>query len=499
MRALCTLLVGVATWLAVSPAHGQGTAARFPEQKHSWLNDLFAAPDALYFVSSRYLHVARRGAEAPELIGALPRSAKAVSGTPDGAAIAAAGEDGHVGRWSGGQWDTGQAPVPAHSRYREDFVAVAVAADGVVYAATEEDGLYLWRGGEDWTVIPYPDVEGADVGVHALVLVAGEPVIGGDHGLCQRRSGEAWLDLAGVGGRVEDLWLDDAAGALYVLDGFGELMAVDTSTWTVRSTWEIPLFGPSALAGAIDPHTGKPVLTIGAQSEVGLLSDGIFRQLPISLSFVRGAWFDAATELVYTANRDGLLSRWVGDAFRRDPSTGRRTGVAGEPAEAPDAPDALELSWRLGLALHQGPLWKVHPTTRAAAYQLSLQLRSEWLWQDDGDGFGLVGTVAYSFEDTKRSGHLVELGLGAAWREGVWLGVSYLPRAVLGSPDGRVGAGVRHGVVVDTLLGLMSVEIGHQALWIDGAARHDVRMVFGVDLFMVYQLAVVQHLLFSWL
>lgn len=491
------LLVTTLALLAATPAaRPQGAPGRIPEHKHSWLRGLAPGPDALYVGSGKYVHVARRGAADWEMLGWLGDGVEAIAGTPDGAVIAAAGDDSCAGRWVGETWEAGQAPLPENRRYRLDFEAVAVHADGTVYAATEAEGLYVWRGGDDWTVVPYPAIEG--IGVSALAVVGGEPVIGG-MAFCQRLSGGAWVDVPGVGGRVEAFWLDPTSATLFVLDGFGRLIAVETTPWKVSGTWEIPLFGPSALTATRDPQSGQLLLTIGAQSEVGMFSGGIFRKLPISLSFVRGAWFDPATELVYTANRDGLLSHYVGEAFARDPSTGIRTGLAGEPALPPDAPDDLNLSWRLGLGIDQGPMWKVHPTAQAAAYQLTLQLRSTWLWHDDGTGPGVLGTLAYAFEDTKRSGHLVELGVGPVYREGVWFGVSYITRAVIGSPDGRFGAGVRHGLRVDTLLGLVSVEIGHQALWIDGDPRHDIRMVFGVDVFMVYQMVVLHHLLFSWL
>lgn len=133
------------------------------------------------------------------------------------------------------------------------------------------------------------------------------------------------------------------------------------------------------------------------------------------------------------------------------------------------------------LRLALGPLWQLTPDRGDAAFALDLVLRFPFAVGGDDPGFVFWPAVGYTYEDTQRAGHLVTLGLGLGYGGHVFA-VAWVPRLVLGAPDGAFAAGWRHGLYAELLYGVMHVEVAHQVVYPGGPERHDLRFGVGVDL-----------------
>jgi hypothetical protein len=106
-------------------------------------------------------------------------------------------------------------------------------------------------------------------------------------------------------------------------------------------------------------------------------------------------------------------------------------------------------------------------------------------------GYRLVVTrrVLIAFEgsyslDTEPTlgGHLAAIGAGPELYAGRYIGIGWMPKLVLGGTWQGLGVGVRNTLVVPFLLHVVSLEIGHQWLRVEGRDQHEVRAQIGVDL-----------------
>ncbi len=103
----------------------------------------------------------------------------------------------------------------------------------------------------------------------------------------------------------------------------------------------------------------------------------------------------------------------------------------------------------------------------------------------DGRAWLLAPEVGFS--PLKRSEDVTVL-----WHAGVAIGygtvplhVAWAPRFVLGAVGERGAYGVRNGVMLTALAGLVCAELAYQYLWTDGDNEHDLRMTVGVDVGML--------------
>jgi hypothetical protein len=100
-----------------------------------------------------------------------------------------------------------------------------------------------------------------------------------------------------------------------------------------------------------------------------------------------------------------------------------------------------------------------------------------WVWPE----------VAYRFEThPTRGGHLFDLGVGVGFGTHLIAGF-YRPRLVLGGidrtvDDGPAVYGLRHGVALEALWGVVGVEFSHQYLGSNVGALNDVRLGLSINL-----------------
>jgi hypothetical protein len=100
-----------------------------------------------------------------------------------------------------------------------------------------------------------------------------------------------------------------------------------------------------------------------------------------------------------------------------------------------------------------------------------------WVWPE----------LAYRYEThPTRGGHLFDLGVGVGYGTHL-VGFFYRPRLVLGGIDrgteaGPAVYGLRHGIAVQTLWGVLGLEVSHQVLGSNEGALNDLRLGLSVNL-----------------
>jgi hypothetical protein len=100
-----------------------------------------------------------------------------------------------------------------------------------------------------------------------------------------------------------------------------------------------------------------------------------------------------------------------------------------------------------------------------------------WVWPE----------LAYRYEThPTRGGHLFDVGVGVGFGTHI-VGVFYRPRLVLGgidrgTGDGPAVYGLRHGVAVQALWGVLGLEVSHQYLGSNDGALNDLRLGLSVNL-----------------
>jgi hypothetical protein len=100
-----------------------------------------------------------------------------------------------------------------------------------------------------------------------------------------------------------------------------------------------------------------------------------------------------------------------------------------------------------------------------------------WVWPE----------LAYRYEThPTRGGHLFDLGVGVGFGTHL-VGVFYRPRLVLGgiergTDNGPAVYGLRQGVAVQALWGLLGLEVSHQFLGSNEGPLNDLRLGLSVNL-----------------
>jgi hypothetical protein len=100
-----------------------------------------------------------------------------------------------------------------------------------------------------------------------------------------------------------------------------------------------------------------------------------------------------------------------------------------------------------------------------------------WVWPE----------LAYRYEThPTRGGHLFDIGVGVGFGTHL-VGVFYRPRLVLGGIDRGTGDGpgvygLRHGVALQALWGVLGLEVSHQYLGSNDGALNDLRLGLSVNL-----------------
>jgi len=98
----------------------------------------------------------------------------------------------------------------------------------------------------------------------------------------------------------------------------------------------------------------------------------------------------------------------------------------------------------------------------------------------------LTGEIGYSRRAGDYGTHDLTLGVGVGFQTLI-VGL-HLLEAITFPVDGSGRFGARTSLRVDVFLGLVHLEIGHEAGFVDGAVTHDVRGVIGIDLGLLISL-----------
>ena len=99
-------------------------------------------------------------------------------------------------------------------------------------------------------------------------------------------------------------------------------------------------------------------------------------------------------------------------------------------------------------------------------------------------GLMLMPELGYSYQPYGPGVELATLGFGVGYSRSLVFAFGWTPRVIIGSEDGELAWGVRHGVSVELAANLFSLEVSHQVLWTRGPVpgpRHDVLILAGID------------------
>ena len=147
---------------------------------------------------------------------------------------------------------------------------------------------------------------------------------------------------------------------------------------------------------------------------------------------------------------------------------------------AAERASAKEQFFIAGLRTAFGPVWHVDPSTEAAFSMDTLLVFTLGLGSDKD--WYLSPHIGYTYEDTKKSTHLLTVGIGIDYSFGLLASTGLRLRGVVGTDNDRFAAGIRPALGFDFFFGILGVEFSQQTLWIDDKPNLDVRATFSVDL-----------------
>lgn len=150
--------------------------------------------------------------------------------------------------------------------------------------------------------------------------------------------------------------------------------------------------------------------------------------------------------------------------------------------------DAPELFWMPTVRVDNGVAFPIGARP-AAGYSLELAAGAMLapLIEDRGPTLWLWPEAAYRFEThPSRGGHLLDLGLGVGFGTHLIAGY-YRPRFVVGGVEGGTdpaGAvyGLRHGLALSAVWGILGLEFSHQYLGSNRGALTDLRVGLSINL-----------------
>lgn len=430
--------------------------------------------------------VHRRGARDPDYGG--PRRPGQLDGLGRGAGIvlAAVTEDGTAARLEGGRWREGSPPD------KDKLVAAAVDAHARTWFAGER-ALHLWQGEGRWTAFRYPGgtrVARAVRGDGGLYLAARDGALFHADGRGTFSSIPLPLKDWRGDAEVKGLWFSQGSRRLYLLRSAG-LVVLDRRSGEVTTT-RLPTWG-TALTGFEAPG-GEIVAIADARHLLGF-HEGRLYQLAATtfhFSFVKQLSYNPRDGKLYIASQSGVFTLPLAPMTTVEGrATLARSGEAEARARGRSGityPGRFSLL-SAGLAL--GPSWNRVPgleTTSSFSLDLELGLRMPFAVVR-GAMVALWPTVGYSFDSHDAAGghrFVGGLGLGVFTRN-LLFGATAASRFVGGSVGEGRAIGVRSGLRLELYLGLLGIDVAHQALYAD-RTLHGVRVTFGIDLVMWFRI-----------
>ena len=417
-------------------------------------------------------------------VGTIGEPATAIAGRGAGAsfALAVCGRDGAAGRLVDGTWERSH-PVTVG---RASFVGAAIDAHDQVWCAADDHALYVWHD-HLWERLSYPSygthVSSFALGTDGQLLLtgpdaalltlppSGQTLAPPPEALARRLRGSfpaiAWSESRRA------FWLAGSTRGLHL---------ADLTHQSVQRFDDVPTGTPRRLTVAgLD---GLDLVAITDGQRITLFQDGATRVLEQAVARPHVLVIDPRAGHLYISTTDALAAVSLAPHLQHGATSADRRLIAGPSATSRAGDSARLRGGGMLLRTAIGPMWKVAPTHADAAFSLDLVLRFPFTYSGQGAGFVFWPAVGYTYEDTTHSGHLATLGLGLGYGDHVFT-VAWVPRFVIGDPDGALAAGWRHGLYGELLWGIFHIELAHQILWPGGDARHDLRLHFGVDLLAV--------------
>lgn len=447
--------------------------------------------------------------------------------------------DGGVVRWSPGSVAEDRVPLLEG----DELVAVAVDSGGFIYAIGKTRALYE-RGNLRWRVYPYPEtlrpLDAAATPGGTIHLV------GRDGMLVRFRDGEwdrpllPGLSPESIEAPWTDAWYSDVTQTLWVRAGRDRLLELRVGELRVSRSEEaeppepepdaeaedetaaegprpnplrvlgtvpvrehpIPLGPPRAdepppsfagLAGISAATGDRVVATAGGQ--LWLFERDRFVLIDGEVGLVHALTVDEAQDRAWIASQAGLSVhqlRAVGEAPADDPLPIEDQRLLDRLArrEAREAQsDALpEIFWMPTLRIDNGvtfPLGARPPSAYSLEVGAGAMLAP--LDRDRGPTLWVWPELAYRLErHESRGGHLFDVGVGLGFGTHV-IAAYYRPRLVLGGidvgNDGEPGVyGLRHGLALEALWGVLGLEFSHQYLGSNEGSLTDLRLGVSVNL-----------------
>lgn len=467
----------------------------FPEVELEWIAGLWGDDaDRLYLaarpLSAPGLYALARGATGAKRLPVAMAEPLAVTGrgAGDAATLAVVGAHGTAARRVGGAWTVAAAPGAEDL----DLVAVAVDDAGDVWCAGATDALFRWHGAH-WERIAYPSPD----------LVA-KSLVAGSHGVLYllasdrlfRFDGKAFTEV-GVSSDppVQAIWYGARSERLWVANGMSELWALDAAG-KVRDRYVLP--GPAeALTGAPLAGGGEGLALALEGAGVGVYVAGRFGAVPVVREgAVRGLYYDAAADAVYFATSDRVARVSVAGALDGTAASLPAVGTSVDGVKSDVTTFMKETDgtagrirrgmYRPGVRVGIGSARPLGRDIKRDRFSIDVALVGRLL--PFGEKRGLVSAPELTFSFARPGGrpdYLAGLGWGIGYGLGPYASALYIPRVVAGSSDGHRALGFRHGVSLEILWGTFTLEVAHEVLWVDGATRHDLRVLAGFDVFMV--------------
>ncbi len=535
LRLIAALVLGLVAWLSWSPRAWAQEPVRDIRTLWSDGDELLIAGDreALRIYGRDGTEQASDPVSIEQFVAA--DGTRAVGGVS--AVFAAA--DGRIVRWRPGSIIEDRVPLLDG----DELVSVVVDASGTIYAIGRERALYE-RGSSRWWVYPYPTHMrplAAAVSPGGQVYIVGRdgllvrfldgewdrPLI---PGLSPESIRAPWYD-AWYSPVTETLWVRAGRDRLLELE-LGEQREVteadretqaplfpspkpdedeaeDASGPDLRLSGSVPTrehpipvgapsedeppAGFTAIAGGSSAAGDRVVMT--AADRVWLWDHGRFVLIGEDVGIVHDLALDEGDDAVWVAAHDGL-ERFELRAIGED--------GADKPLNAEDLKllerlrrreawhlrnaDAPRFFWMPTLRVDNGVVFPLGDDP-VAGYSLEIGAGAMLapLTRDRGPTLWVWPEFAYRYEThPTRGGHLFDLGVGVGFGTHL-IAAFYRPRLVLGgidqgTGDGPAVYGLRHGIALEAIWGVLGLEFSQQFLGSNQGPLNDLRVGLSINL-----------------